>query len=112
MSSERGTHLITSLPTSVNELTISTAFFKTTGLDDGFLSLPPETWSEIPSYKTAVELIKNLPCVNDAAERGIALIEKFNSCSKNEDNIQNLLQIVEKHRHDFPTCNQNDLHNI
>jgi hypothetical protein len=51
--------------------------------------------------------VKSLKVVNDAAERGVALIQTFNGILTNqEEEKQFLLQVVEKHRHDFPNPNK------
>jgi hypothetical protein len=43
--------------------------------------------------------------VNDAVERGVALIQSFNAVLTNqEEQKQFLLQVVEKHRQDFPSA--------
>ena len=48
--------------------------------------------------------------MNDAAERGVALIQSFNGVLTNQEE-QNpfLLQVVEKHRLDFPNPNKSTL---
>ena len=41
--------------------------------------------------------------VNDHAERGVSLTEEYsNSITKNEDQLQFLLQVVQEHRKAFP----------
>ena len=45
--------------------------------------------------------------VNDCAERGIALIEKYNeSLTKDEDQKQFLLRFVQRHRQLYPKSSQ------
>lgn len=57
--------------------------------------------------------MKNLPCVNDCPERGVALIQNYNeTITKDEEQKQFLLQVVEKHRRDFSKCNRDDLANM
>ena len=51
-------------------------------------------------------------CVNEWAERGVALIQDFNSATKDEMQKQFLLQVVEQHRKNFTNCNLNDLSTI
>jgi hypothetical protein len=47
-------------------------------------------------------LLQTLACVNDCAEPGVALNQNFNgSITKGEEQTQHLLQVVEKHRHEF-----------
>lgn len=50
--------------------------------------------------------------VNNTAERGIALIQSFNSVlAKHENQIKYPLQIVENHRQRFPNPNRSTLIN-
>jgi len=72
--SERGSHTLTALPQNVRELKISRSFFKTAQLDDSFLQQPVDQWSESQSFMEAMNFVKNLPSVNDCAERGVARI--------------------------------------
>ena len=47
--------------------------------------------------------VQNLKVTNDCAERGIKLISDFaNSITKNSEDRQNLLQVVERHRNLYP----------
>lgn len=48
--------------------------------------------------------------VNDVAERGVALIQKFNATiTQSEEQKQFLLQVVEKHRKLYQNCNKINL---
>lgn len=48
--------------------------------------------------------------VNDCAERGIALIQKFNSSiTKNEKQKQYLLRLVDLHRKKFPIASKSNV---
>ena len=50
--------------------------------------------------------------VNDNAERGVALIKSFNThLTKNEEQLQYILQIVEKHREIFPNITKSIMKN-
>ena len=94
MKRDRGMHLLQSLPESLTDLVISRSFFETTGIDDAFLEVPVENWENNGSFQIAANLVKNLACVNDVAERGVALIQRFNSSiSKDEEQKQYLLQV-------------------
>jgi len=92
MISERGPHLIKDLPSSVAELQVSRIFFETTGCDDSFLSAPVGDWPgmQLGLLEQALAIVTKLPCVNDCAKRGVALIEKFNSTTKDESQKQYL----------------------
>ena len=48
--------------------------------------------------------------VNDTAERGIALMQQYNSSlTKNEEQKQFLLRLVERHRKTFPSSAKSTL---
>ena len=65
---------------------------------------------ESQSYQSASEFATNLACINDCAERGVALIQSYNATiTKDEEQKQYLLQVVEKHRRDFANCNRDSL---
>lgn len=62
------------------------------------------------SYQENVAFFKRLSVVNDVAERGVALIEEYNKClTKNEEQLQYLLQVVKNHRQKYPNCNKINL---
>ena len=110
---DRGSHLVKSLPHTLREISISRSFFQTTAIDDSFLNIPVEKWPESQAYQDAFMYINNLACVNDSAERGVALIQNFNATiTKDETQKQYLLQVVEKHRHDFAKCTRKTLMDI
>jgi len=112
MTSDRGPRLLKSLPKVITELRVSRSFFQTTGIDDCFLDSPVEHWPSTKSYKDAVVMVNNLASTNDCAERGVALIQAFNASTKDEDQRQYLLQVVEKHRSDFPKCDRDYLQHM
>ena len=68
METIRGKRLLTSLPSSISELSISRSFFQTAGIDGSFLHVDVETWPNDASFKIAESFVKNLVCVNDRAE--------------------------------------------
>jgi len=48
------------------------------------------------------EIARSVKVVNDLAERGVALVQEFNSSlTRNEEQKQYLLQVVEQHRRQF-----------
>lgn len=78
-------------------------FFVALGANDDFLQEHPNTWDTNDGYIQAQTKARQLKVVNDAAERGVALCQSFNAVLTNqEEQKQFLLQIVEKHRLDFP----------
>jgi hypothetical protein len=112
ITAERGSHLLKTLPEKIEELQVSSAFFNTMRINDSFLKLPVEQWKDDPNFMEATKLVSNIPCVNDCAERGVALIEDFNTTCVDEVQKQCLLQVVEQHRKEFGGCNRSDLLNI
>lgn len=85
----------------------SLEFFELLELSPDFLNIEPEQWAENDSYKTCFEIVKNIKCVNDIAERAIALIQKYNrTLTKNEEHKQFILQVVQLHRQQYPNCNK------
>lgn len=76
-----------------------------TGQEDscGFLAKDPETWEVDDSFRKLKESVMRMKVVNDTAERGIALIQKYNeTITKNEDQKQFLLCFVQRHRKLYP----------
>ena len=47
---------------------------------NNFLSKDPESWEADASYQKLKDRVQKMKVVNDSAERGIALIEKYNEC--------------------------------
>jgi hypothetical protein len=77
--------------------------FTALGITDEFINHYPSEWNTIDSYQLGKNRVQKLKVVNDAAERGISLIQSFNSVLTNqEEQKQYLLHVVEKHRRDYP----------
>lgn len=80
-------------------------FFNRFNFDISFLQKDPTTWSVDESYQNAFDVVKKLNFVNDAAERGIKLIEDYNNLlTKNEKQKQLVLQVVSDYRSHYPDC--------
>ena len=111
MKKERSSnlHLLAILPLKLDDLCISYSFFETAKIEDSFLKVPVKDWPYTPSYNKAALFAKNLAWVNDVAEQAVALIQEFNSATKNEEQKQFLLQVVEMHRKKFTECNRQNL---
>ena len=89
---------------------ISKRLFKILGLDTSFLHLDPNVWENNEAYLEAKRIVSNIPVVNDVAERGIALIEKFiGNHTKKETQFQYLLGVVAEHRKLFPSTSKASL---
>ena len=74
-------------------------------ITDTLLMKDPAHWGEDESFKNALGLAKGFTVVNDRAERGVALIQDFNkTLTKDEEQLQFLLQVVSDHRRLFPDC--------
>ena len=91
------------LPDFVTKKTMD--FFSILGIGTSFLSINPEDWHDNKEFLDTQELLKNFKVVNDSAERGVALISKFNKVITNdEEQKQYLLQVVSDHRKRFPNA--------
>ena len=56
------------------------------------------------------DFVSNLKIVNDAAERGVKLNQDYAAIlTENEEQRRSLLQIVEKHRKEFPNFRKSTL---
>lgn len=88
----------------------SMMLFHNMAIPSDFLSDDPETWPRNTAYQDACRCIRALKVVNDQAERAVALTQSYNgSLTKNEEQLQALLKVVEKHRHKFPNCQKSTL---
>ena len=68
-----------------------------------FLLKEPDHWSEDVTYKLFQEKAAKMKVVNDCAERGVALIQQYNSSlTKDESQKQYLLRLVDLHRKAYP----------
>lgn len=65
-----------------------------------WLATPPETWEQNDCFVKVQNYLRHMKVVNDSAERGIKLCSEFiQILTKNEDNRQEMLQVVESHRY-------------
>lgn len=79
--------------------------FKHFNLPYEFLNTELHTWESNPEYQKCLDTFKKLKVVNDIAERGVALTEKFNEAlTHNEDERQKIFQAVQHHRSQYPVC--------
>lgn len=78
-------------------------FFKRFEINTDFLNTDPDIWCKNQHYLRAKKIVKGLRVVNDTAERGVKLIQDYNSSlTKDEEQRQYLLQVVSECRHLFP----------
>ena len=80
-------------------------------IDKGFLDVDPALWGINPMYQAGARRVGGLLVTNDAAERGVALVQDFtkNPRTKSEDQLQCLLHVVEEHRKRYPTAKKGSL---
>lgn len=72
----------------------SKKLFKRFGISQDFLHLDPVHWKDQKSYINGKEILTSLRVVNDTAERGVKLMEEFNSkFTKDESQKQFILQV-------------------
>jgi len=78
-------------------------FFKTLKLDEQFLEHDLSEWDNLEQYKRNQDTCRSVKVVNDFAERSVALIQHFNvSLTRDEEQKQFILQVVERHRQICP----------
>ena len=64
----------------------------------------------LQDFQKGLSIVRRLNVTNDAAERGVALIQSFNSSiTTDEEQKQFLLQIFEEHRRSLPNSNKSKL---
>jgi hypothetical protein len=72
-----------------------------------FMEKDPSDWEADPSFQSSQQVLHAIATVNDFAERGVALIQDYNQIlTKDEQQRQYLLQVVELHRRKFPNANK------
>jgi hypothetical protein len=83
----------------------SELFFKTLRINTEFFKHDALIWPQQASFQDALRKAQALRVVNDCAERGIALATQFNSTlTRQEEEKQFVLQMVEAHRKRFPNA--------
>ena len=87
----------------------SRILFDHLGVEGTLFEKHPSTWKDDNEYKIAVKRAQSLKVVNDAAERGIALIQKYNDSTKCEEQKKLLLQLVHHHRQLMPKKTKKEL---
>lgn len=79
-------------------------FFSSFQLDTEFFELDPSEWEGNDAYQTAFHFCRNLFVVNDAAERGVKFMKDYNRVlTRDEDEMQLILQVVDSYRQKFPS---------
>jgi hypothetical protein len=82
---------------------ITRRFFQKLRLEDGFLDADPGTWMEREDFRTAAAYVQRIAVINDHVEQEVALIQEYNRrLTQDEEQLQFLLQVVSRHRAEFP----------
>lgn len=88
----------------------TSSFFSKMSIDKGFLALEPADWKKDEAYGKACKALGKLSVTNDHAERGVALIQEYNRLlTKDEEQLQFLVQVVADHRRQFPDTRKGTL---
>ena len=71
----------------------------------------PSNWKSFESYVKAKQRVDSLNVVNDAAERGVALIQDFTKAGRTRDEaqVQYLVQVMEDDRRKYPKASKETL---
>lgn len=85
-------------------------FFNKLRLDTSFLNEDPRVWYRIEGFQSAQTIVKSLRVINDNAERAVALIKSYNRLlTKDEEQLQFLLQVVTEHQRVYPDVRKGTL---
>ena len=75
-----------------------------------WINQPVKNWKNNENFQEMAKYVKNLLVTNDAAERGVKLISDYSMIlTKDSEERQKILQVVEEHRHTYPDCNKSTL---
>ena len=89
---------------------LSWTLFEVLNVETEFLTVSPDKWMDYPGYVECYTIARNMKVVNDTAERGVKLISEFlTTTTKEESQLQYLLQAVEAHRDKFPNFNKKNI---
>ena len=88
----------------------SLKFVKKFNFGTEWINDDPESWKTNQNYLRCKDVVKSLKVVNDIAERNVQLFANYNGhLTKNEDQIQYIMQIHEAYRQKFSSLNKQDL---
>jgi len=51
-----------------------------------FLKSDPEEWDNMPDYQLGLSVVRSMKVINDFAERGVTLIQSYNSILTKDEN--------------------------
>lgn len=81
-------------------------------IETGFLKFDPSAWNERPDFLAAEKICLNVQVVNDAAERAVKIITKYNrTLTFDEEDKQYVLQVAEDYAKNYPSYRKSDLLN-
>lgn len=87
-------------------------FFNRFDISCDFLNADPKTWHDREDYIDGLEICSKLQVVNDCAERGVQLFTKYNKFgTKNEEDMQYTLQVINDYNLRHPSHNKKVLAN-
>lgn len=70
-------------------------FFSRFKISTDFFSVHPNCWKEREDYQKEIRILTNLSVINDVTERGIKLIQEYNSILMKDENWKQFLLQVE-----------------
>lgn len=81
------------------------------GVGEEILTTDPETWDNCSKIKEYSTVVQSLKVTNDVAERAVALMTDCNNGkrTKDESELQNMLQVKEESRKRLKTVKKSDL---
>ena len=86
--------------------------FDIMGFKKDWLRKPIHLWKDDSDYMEMKNYVKNLLVCNDPAERGVKLVSEFIGClTKDSAHREDLIQVVEAHRKQFPDVSKSSLSN-
>src|SRR6218665_4067843 len=90
----------------------SLRFLELLHLPSEFLKSDPQEWDSRHDYQAAAKYVREMKVVNDCAERGVVLMQNYNSIlTKNKDQKQYLLQVFEEHQRKYSKALKKTLKN-
>lgn len=81
-------------------------------MSNDWLHASAENWEKVAGYRKIEEIDLAFEVVNDCAKRGIEMISDFKDHTKDKEQQQYLLQVVERHRRNLPKITKEKLKNI
>jgi len=88
----------------------SMQFFKRFKINTDFLTTDPSKWNDDEHFKKSTADVTNINVVNDIAERGVKLIEEYNTKFTNDETQkQYLLKVVCVYCNKYPDSKKNTI---